>query len=144
MNKIFGNIENYEILFSEIVGAEVSEDIVITKKAIDEMMKNFLDTFGEESDYFIRLTVKTNSNVSKSYAIIFDNKITDNDKIFELRKIKIVVDKKSIFYFLGITIDFIENNNGKGYLFINNLDEYQMMSNIEKYSQTVDDSKNSV
>ena len=49
----------------------------------------------------------------------FDNKESENDKVFENNNIKIVVEKKSYLYLVGTTLDYSGGLNGKGFVFIN-------------------------
>jgi iron-sulfur cluster assembly protein len=49
----------------------------------------------------------------------FDNKKTDADQVFEDNEIKIVVDKKSILYLAGTTLEYSGGLNGKGFVFNN-------------------------
>jgi len=53
------------------------------------------------------------------YDLNFDNKISDDDNFFEDNDIKIIVDKKSLFYVLGTELDFSDGLNGKGFQFKN-------------------------
>jgi iron-sulfur cluster assembly protein len=53
------------------------------------------------------------------YDLDFDNKIDAADQIFEDKGVKILVDKKSLLYLLGTTLDFSDGLNGKGFQFIN-------------------------
>ncbi|HPZ25621.1 MAG TPA: iron-sulfur cluster assembly accessory protein, partial [Kaistella sp.] len=49
----------------------------------------------------------------------FDNQKTDSDQVFEDNGIKIIVDKKSILYLAGTTLEFSGGLNGKGFVFNN-------------------------
>jgi iron-sulfur cluster assembly protein len=53
------------------------------------------------------------------YNLNFDNKTSPSDQIFEDKGVKILVDKKSLLYLLGTTLDFSDGLNGKGFQFIN-------------------------
>ncbi len=53
------------------------------------------------------------------YQLTFDDHIQDSDEIFEDKNVKILVDKKSLLYLLGTTLDFSDGLNGKGFQFIN-------------------------
>ncbi len=132
MNKILKNLDNYEILFSSIEGADVDDDIIITRKAMDEMARTFTNTFGDSSQDFIRFSVKNPDFFSKFFFIKFDNEIDENDKVFELGNIKIVINRRDIFYFLGIIIDFTTGFNRSGYLFIDNMDKNTKISSEAK------------
>ena len=49
----------------------------------------------------------------------FDTELKEDDKVFEDRGVKIVVDKKSFLYLVGTELDFAGGLNGKGFSFIN-------------------------
>ena len=53
------------------------------------------------------------------YDLGFDDQINDTDQSFEDKGLKILVDKKSLLYLLGTTLDFSGGLNGKGFQFIN-------------------------
>ena len=53
------------------------------------------------------------------YVLKFDNVKTDADQIFEDNGIKIIVDKKSILYLAGTTLEYSGGLNGKGFIFNN-------------------------
>ncbi len=70
-------------------------------------------------DSFIRVGVKGGGCSGLSYDLSFDHVITDDDKVFEDKGIKIVCDKKSILYLAGTELDFSGGLNGKGFIFKN-------------------------
>ncbi len=49
----------------------------------------------------------------------FDTELKDDDKVFEDKGLKIVVDKKSFLYLIGTELDFAGGLNGKGFQFVN-------------------------
>ena len=51
--------------------------------------------------------------------IKFDNKTGNDDKVFVDNKIKIIVDKKSLLYLAGTTLEYSGGLNGKGFIFVN-------------------------
>ena len=141
MYQLFGNSTDYEIISPDIVGAEVSEDIVITKKAMDVLVNEFYENYfyfdsnsqTKKTDYFIRLAISSSASYAKRYSIEFENKLGTFDKVFELGKINIVIDRKDIFYYMGVVIDYVENEDDKmsGFVFIDN-SEYFFHSEEEK------------
>ncbi len=74
---------------------------------------------GKDSTNNIRVAVKGGGCSGLMYDLEFDSAITDSDEIFEDKGIKIMVDKKSLLYLLGTTLDFSDGLNGKGFQFIN-------------------------
>jgi len=67
----------------------------------------------------VRVSVKGGGCSGLMYDLTFDEKIQENDQVFEDRGVKILVDKKSLLYLLGTTLDFSGGLNGKGFQFIN-------------------------
>ena len=49
----------------------------------------------------------------------FDKKTNHDDKLYEDNDVKIIVDKKSLLYLLGTTLDYSGGLNGKGFVFNN-------------------------
>ena len=76
------------------------------------------DGFDHSTD-FVRVGVKSGGCSGLSYQLKFDKMIQDNDKIFEDNGIKIVVDKTSLLYLVGTTLEYSGGLNGKGFVFTN-------------------------
>ena len=76
------------------------------------------DGFNAETD-FIRVGVKSGGCSGLEYVLKFDNQKTETDQVFEDNGIKILVDKKSILYLAGTTLEFSGGLNGKGFVFNN-------------------------
>ena len=74
--------------------------------------------FNPDQD-FVRVGVKSGGCSGLSYDLSFDRSQTDEDRLFEDNKIKILVDKKSLLYLLGTTLDYSGGLNGKGFVFNN-------------------------
>ncbi|AZB31265.1 MULTISPECIES: HesB/IscA family protein [Chryseobacterium] len=84
-------------------------------KAIQLMTE---DGFNPAEDY-IRVGVKSGGCSGLEYMLGFDNKQNETDQIFEDNGIKIVVEKKSILYLAGTTLEYSGGLNGKGFIFNN-------------------------
>ena len=54
-----------------------------------------------------------------SYDLSFDDSKSDQDRLFEDNQVKILVDKKSLLYLLGTTLEYSGGLNGKGFVFNN-------------------------
>ena len=68
---------------------------------------------------FVRVGVKSGGCSGLSYDLSFDNSKTDQDRLFEDNQVKILVDKKSLLYLLGTTLEYSGGLNGKGFVFNN-------------------------
>ncbi|QTE21279.1 HesB/IscA family protein [Polaribacter cellanae] len=86
------------------------------KKKVIELMTD--DGFDATKDY-VRVGVKSGGCSGLSYDLTFDNKKTDDDKVFEENNVKLIVDKKSFLYLVGTTLEYSGGLNGKGFVFNN-------------------------
>ena len=72
-----------------------------------------------KADHFIRVGVEGGGCSGLMYQLKFDNQINDDDKEFEDNGVKVVMDKKSVLYLVGTTLDYSGGLNGKGFIFSN-------------------------
>ena len=68
---------------------------------------------------FVRGGVKSGGCSGLSYDLTFDKSKSEEDRLFEDNKVKILVDKKSLLYLLGTTLEYSGGLNGKGFVFNN-------------------------
>ena len=85
------------------------------EKAIQLMTEDGFQPFED----FIRVGVKSGGCSGLEYVLKFDNEKTDADQVFEDNGIKIIIDKKSILYLAGTTLEYSGGLNGKGFIFNN-------------------------
>ena len=86
------------------------------KEKVATLMKE--DGFDPKED-FVRVGVKSGGCSGLSYDLKFDKAQLDDDRLFEDNDVKIVVDKKSLLYLLGTTLEYSGGLNGKGFVFNN-------------------------
>jgi iron-sulfur cluster assembly protein len=86
------------------------------RKKVALLMKE--DGFDPIND-FVRVGVKSGGCSGLSYDLDFDTSVAPQDKVYEDNSIKIVVDKKSILYLIGTTLEYSGGLNGKGFVFNN-------------------------
>lgn len=92
--------------------------IKITDKAKDKIVE-LRSQDNLSSSHNIRVAVKGGGCSGLMYDLEFDATIKPEDKVFEDKEVKILVDKKSLLYLLGTTLDFSDGLNGKGFQFVN-------------------------
>lgn len=86
------------------------------KQKVSVLMKE--EGFDPSSDY-VRVGVKSGGCSGLSYELKFDNNFQEEDKLFEDNQVKILVDKKSLLYLAGTTLEYSGGLNGKGFVFNN-------------------------
>lgn len=68
---------------------------------------------------FVRFGVKSGGCSGLSYELTFDQEKTQEDKVFQEGEVKILVDKQSVLYLAGTTLEYSGGLNGKGFYFNN-------------------------
>ena len=91
--------------------------IKVTDNAKDTAIKMMADD--NKADHFIRVGVEGGGCSGLMYQLKFDNQINEDDKEFEDNGVKVVMDKKSVLYLVGTTLDYSGGLNGKGFIFSN-------------------------
>lgn len=92
--------------------------INVTDRAKDKI-EELKQAEGASQGGNVRVSVKGGGCSGLMYDLNFDSEIKDTDEVFEDKGVKILVDKRSLLYLLGTTLDFTDGLNGKGFQFIN-------------------------
>ena len=92
--------------------------IKVSEPAKDEVLK-LMKEKNMSSEAFIRVGVKGGGCSGLTYQMDFDEELKDEDKVFEDKGVKIVVDKKSFLYLVGTTLEYSGGLNGNGFSFEN-------------------------
>ncbi len=92
--------------------------IQLTESAAKKL-RNLREEEGKDPSYFLRVFVKKGGCSGLSYKMEFDNNFRDGDKEVTNNGEKLVVDKESFLYLIGMTLDYSGGLNGKGFVFEN-------------------------
>jgi iron-sulfur cluster assembly protein len=92
--------------------------IQVTEKAVQKIAE-LRSVEGHSDNHNIRVSVEGGGCSGLMYNLSFDAETRDGDEIFEDKGVKILVNKKSLLYLLGSTLDFSDGLNGKGFQFVN-------------------------
>ena len=87
----------------------------IAREKLVELRK----TEGHPDDAKLRVSVKGGGCSGLMYDLGFDDEIVDSDQVIEDKGFTILIDKKSVLYLAGTTLDFSDGLNGKGFQFVN-------------------------
>ncbi|MCT4622705.1 MAG: iron-sulfur cluster assembly accessory protein [Schleiferiaceae bacterium] len=91
---------------------------------VSETAKNKVITLMQEDGMklengYIRVGVESGGCSGLSYKMDFTSERNEEDKLFEDNGVRILVDKKSLLYLLGTTLEYSGGLNGKGFSFNN-------------------------
>ncbi|KPQ19098.1 MAG: iron-sulfur cluster assembly protein [Algoriphagus marincola HL-49] len=92
--------------------------IIVSDKAKERILELKREE-GRTDNENIRVSVKGGGCSGLMYDLGFDANLVDSDHVFEDKGIKIIVDRKSLLYLAGTTLEFSDGLNGKGFQFVN-------------------------
>jgi iron-sulfur cluster assembly protein len=93
--------------------------ITISEKALEHVIELMVEEGITTDTHFLRVGVKGGGCSGLSYAMDFDDTITNMDEVIELKTMKVVIDKKSVLYLYGTELDYSDGLNGRGFHWIN-------------------------
>ncbi|GBP54989.1 Iron-sulfur cluster assembly 2 homolog, mitochondrial [Eumeta japonica] len=82
-------------------GSLSSEEIVISDSCVQRLKQ-----LCENDEKFLRITVDSGGCSGFQYKFDLDNKVADEDRVFEREGVKLVVDETSLEYIKGATVDY--------------------------------------
>lgn len=82
-------------------------------------VEKLLSDDSQPAGSFVRVGVLGGGCSGLMYNLAFDNTEKEDDQIFEDNGVKVVVDKKSVLYLIGTTLEYSGGLNGKGFVFNN-------------------------
>ncbi|WP_339878546.1 iron-sulfur cluster assembly accessory protein [uncultured Algoriphagus sp.] len=92
--------------------------IIVSDKAKERILELKKEE-GRSENENIRVSVKGGGCSGLMYDLGFDGAQVETDHVFEDKGVKILVDRKSLLYLAGTTLEFTDGLNGKGFQFVN-------------------------
>jgi len=91
--------------------------IKITDSALQEV-KRLKDKQSAPNQY-LRLGVESGGCSGLNYKLSFDDKVSEQDKVYDFDSLKVVVEIRSLLYLMGMTLDYTGELLGGGFKFVN-------------------------
>ena len=82
-----------------------------------ERVKSFLSNRGK--GFGLRLGIKTTGCSGLAYVLEFVDEPNDDDSVFAVDDVNIIIDGKSLVYLDGIELDFVKEGLNEGFKFTN-------------------------
>jgi iron-sulfur cluster assembly protein len=89
----------------------------VTDKAVDQI-KTIFASESKGENFGLRLSVVGGGCSGLTYKMDFDEQ-KEKDNVLDFNGVKVLVDLKSSIYLKGITLDYKDGLNGKGFVFVN-------------------------
>ena len=91
--------------------------ILVSDNARDKLNQLLIeDNSGKE---YVRVGVESGGCSGLVYKLEFDDSMNNEDELVEHNNIKLVINKKSILFLAGTTLEYSSGLNGKGFVFNN-------------------------
>jgi len=100
---------------------KIEVDLKITDGAIKEFKRALAEMGDESSSNLVRVSVQGGGCSGFMYGLGFvsPDEVESNDIVEEFDGLKVVVDKKSVLYLDGTTIDWVDDLAQRGFKFDN-------------------------
>lgn len=97
--------------------------IVNLTASAKSQLKNLKKSLSLDDSHFVRIGVKGGKGcMGVSHVIAFDHK-TDEDNLYTIDDIPIIIDKKHSMHVIGLTVDYYEDKHSKGFVFETDTEE---------------------
>lgn len=91
--------------------------ISLSSAAVGEVKR--LQSKRQHSNLFLRLRIESSGCAGLAYQIGFDQQIQPDDQAYESAGIQVLVDRHSLLYLNGLTVDYSEDLMGGAFRFDN-------------------------
>jgi len=85
--------------------------------AASERVKTFMVNRGKGVG--LRLGIKTTGCSGLAYVLEFVDEVNEDDQVFSIDDVNIIIDGKSLVYLNGIELDFVKEGLNEGFQFTN-------------------------
>ena len=98
---------------------EVLTQSILLTPAAAEVIRELLKQRDLDESYALRVYISGQGCSGFQYGMGLENKPGETDTTFESEGLKVIIDEMSIQYMAGATIDYVDDERGKGFL-VNN------------------------
>jgi iron-sulfur cluster assembly protein len=85
--------------------------------AASERVKSFMINRGKGVG--LRLGIKTTGCSGLAYVLEFVDEVNEDDQVFSIDDVNVIIDGKSLVYLNGIELDFVKEGLNEGFQFTN-------------------------
>ena len=93
--------------------------VTVSEKALEHVVELMMQQGITPDTHYLRVGVKGGGCSGLSYAMDFDDNVTDMDEVVDLNVLRVIIDKKSLLYLYGTELDYSDGLNGRGFNWIN-------------------------
>ena len=91
----------------------------VSDTAAQQLLNIFIEENKDPKENYVRVGVKSGGCSGLSYILDFEDKASESDKIVQSNGVNLLIDKKSLLYLIGTTLEYSSGLNGKGFHWTN-------------------------
>ena len=91
----------------------------VSDTAAQQLLNIFIEENKDPKDSYVRVGVKSGGCSGLSYILDFEDNASEDDKVVESNGVNLLIDKKSLLYLVGTTLEYSSGLNGKGFHWTN-------------------------
>lgn len=91
----------------------------VSDTAAQQLLNIFIEENKDPKENYVRVGVKSGGCSGLSYVLDFEDKPLEDDKVVESNGVNLLIDKKSLLYLIGTTLEYSSGLNGKGFYWEN-------------------------
>ena len=91
----------------------------VSDTAAQQLLNIFIEENKDPKENYVRVGVKSGGCSGLSYILDFEDKASESDKVVESNGVNLLIDKKSLLYLIGTTLEYSSGLNGKGFHWTN-------------------------
>ena len=91
----------------------------VSDTAAQQLLNIFIEENKDPKENYVRVGVKSGGCSGLSYILDFEDKPFEDDKVVESNGINLLINKKSLLYLIGTTLEYSSGLNGKGFYWEN-------------------------
>jgi iron-sulfur cluster assembly protein len=91
----------------------------VSDTAAQQLLNIFIEENKDPKENYVRVGVKSGGCSGLSYILDFEDKASEDDKVVESNGVNLLIDKKSLLYLIGTTLEYSSGLNGKGFHWTN-------------------------
>lgn len=92
-----------------------TQTVLLTPAAV-QVVRGLLKDRNLDETYGLRVYIAGRTCSGLQYGMALDNEVRETDSVSESEGLKVFVDDQSIQYMAGATVDYIDDERGKGFL----------------------------
>lgn len=104
-------------LNTKIQGADDTDFFQVSQLAIASLKQSIIDNKVPDT-YFVRIKSTSGGCSGMNFSLEFDYEFDETkDREFDVEGLRIVTDSKTQFYIMGITLDYVDDEDMGGFIF---------------------------